>query len=887
MDSQPSGSNELICIETQNVIFVLKGENYGQNDDAEFKAVYDEDHILGDNIQYIKGLYLKEYSDYEIIIQSKNKDNKNIEFYHDNINIRNKVTKITSKSLDLSGIINFKGDIGYTDLIVKVNNKEELKITLEVYPSKISYKEDYKAILNDVNEEIYNLAYGFLSRTYMSTQIINKKNNDDSEFYSILTYVFHKLINSIDIILSNPNHMLQKEESIVKYHKVRNVSNESIKYLEKRPYLLKKVNNSYVPEKALVVKKIVSEDTKENRFTKFMLIKIIKKIDAFIIKYDKNKKDENAAERYKNNKDTDVIEKLRKYKREISKRLNTSFLSRVSPQYNEANLSLVFSMGSGYKDLYKYYLMLQKGLSINSNIFTLSMKELSVLYEYWCFIKINSLLKKKYKLISTDVLKLNKDGVYVTLKKGKEASFKYLNPKTNEEFIVYYNAGRDSKTVSQKPDNILSICKDGNLKAYEFIFDAKYKIDTSPEYKKKYNTPGPKEEDINTMHRYRDAIIYDYKKDKLFNKKSLKLENSKNISKDEISDKNEDSSKYLKNENSKENADLLKSEDLLKNEYLLKSEGLAKSEYSLKNESLLKNKDFFENHKSINNCIFGAFVLFPYDNEEEFKNHKFYKSIEEVNVGAFPFLPSTTGLMENFLDELLCESSYSTYERSIDKIGKDTYLKDEYFKQRNVLIGILKNKEQYAININNKFYHMPKKSVNLVKNNIKYIALYKSKNIFGEDAGITCYGKVKEINVVQRKEIAEIPKASDELYCRFEIEEWVELPHKIISNGFSLRRSMYTTFYLLNNAYTLEELCIKNKEEFRLWMELKRFAKEDVMAKVNKEAGNIEAFDIDGINVIVTDTAVKSVKGNMVVEVSKDMFRRRTVRSVRRLLGSL
>lgn len=886
MDSQPSGSNELICIETQNVIFVLKGENYG-HDNGEFKAVYDEDHISSDNIQYIKGLYLKEYSDYEIIIQSKNKDNKNIEFYHDNLNIRNKVNKITSKSQDLSGIINFKGYIGYTDLIVKVNNKEELKITLEVYPSKISYKEDYQAILKDVNEEIYNLAYGFLSRTYMSTQIINKKNNNDSEFYSILTYVFDKLIRSIDIILCNPNHMLQKQESIVKYHKVRNVSNESIKYLEKRPYLLNRVNNSYVPEKTLVVKKIVSEDTKENRFTKFMLIKIIKKIDAFIIKYEKNKKDENVTERYKNNKDTDVIEKLKKYKREISRRLNTSFLSRVSPQYNEANLSLVFSMASGYKDLYKYYLMLQKGLSINSNIFTLSMKELSVLYEYWCFIKINSLIKKKYKLISTDVLKLNKDGVYVTLKKGKEASFKYLNPKTNEEFIVYYNAGRDSKTVSQKPDNILSICKDGTLKAYEFIFDAKYKIDTSSKYKEKYNTPGPKEEDINTMHRYRDAIIYDYKKDKLFHKNSLKPKNSKNLGKDEISNMDTYSSKYSKNENLKENVNLLKDEYLLKSEDLLKYEDSLKNEELLKNESLLNNNDFFGNHKNINNCIFGAFVLFPYDNEEEFKNHRFYKSIEEVNVGAFPFLPSTTGLMENFLDELINESSYSTFERSIDKIGKDTYLKDEYFNERNVLVGTLKDKEQYNINISNKFYHMPKKNINLVKNNIKYIALYKSKNFFGEDSGITCYGKVKEINVLKRNEITEIPKASDELYCRFEIEEWIELSHKIISNGFPLRRPIYTTFYLLNNANTLEELCIKNKEEFRLWMELKRFTKDDVMAKVNKEAGNIEAFDINGVNIIVTDMEIKSIRGNMVVEVSKDMFRRRTVRSLRRLLGSL
>lgn len=49
------------------------------------------------------------------------------------------------------------------------------------------------------------------------------------------------------------------------------------------------------------------------------------------------------------------------------------------------------------------------------------------------------------------------------------------------------------------------------------------------------------------------------------------------------------------------------------------------------------------------NCIFGAFVLFTYNNEEEFRNHKFYKSIEEVNIGAIPFLPSSTVLMEEFL----------------------------------------------------------------------------------------------------------------------------------------------------------------------------------------------------------------------------------------------
>lgn len=66
-----------------------------------------------------------------------------------------------------------------------------------------------------------------------------------------------------------------------------------------------------------------------------------------------------------------------------------------------------------------------------------------------------------------------------------------------------------------------------------------------------------------------------------------------------------------------------------------------------------KNK----NTESYNNRVFGVFVLFPYKDEEQYKNHNFYKSIEEVNIGGIPFLPSTTRLMEEFLDKLINESS--------------------------------------------------------------------------------------------------------------------------------------------------------------------------------------------------------------------------------------
>jgi len=37
-------------------------------------------------------------------------------------------------------------------------------------------------------------------------------------------------------------------------------------------------------------------------------------------------------------------------------------------------------------------------------------------------------------------------------------------------------------------------------------------------------------------------------------------------------------------------------------------------------------------------------------------------------------------------------------------------------------------------------------------------------------------------------------------------------------------RIIYTTEYLLHNAEIVTELCIKSKEEYRLWQELKRIS---------------------------------------------------------------
>jgi hypothetical protein len=194
-------------------------------------------------------IYFKEYTNYEVIIERKN--NNSIEFYHENPNIRNKVTPTGRGGNILSGIINFRGYIGCSDLYVKINGNIHMKITLEVLPSKIDYKEDYEALLKDVNEEIYNLAYGFLSRTYLGMEINNRRFSSGTEFYSILNYVYEKLIKAIDIVLLNPHHELIKHSKVCKYQNLKNAGSDTIKWLEKRPHLMRNINGRYIPTEAL------------------------------------------------------------------------------------------------------------------------------------------------------------------------------------------------------------------------------------------------------------------------------------------------------------------------------------------------------------------------------------------------------------------------------------------------------------------------------------------------------------------------------------------------------------------------------------------------------------------------------------------------------------
>lgn len=774
MDLHLTGSNELLYIQTEKVSVTIKGKashpnfsgiEYTSGDSTLKIHCIDNFEISmknnliphttfknGDVFSGILAIYpmFFEQQQYEIIIEAV--DGHKATFWHDNINIRNKVTRASRNHEILSGVINFGNEIGLSDLVIQLDGSNYLRIIIEVFPTKIDYQRDYKMIVEDVTKEVYNIVFDFLKKTYLGYKQGDTTNSSPVEFFAVINKIFNDFIKAADMIMSQPHHILETTYQVTPSHKAKKTNVKTLRWIEKHPDHANFSNGKIQVVKALSVKKQVSYDTKENQLTKHILISTMRKLQSFKKNYMLLRRQEDA----------EIISKIDTMIKEINRRCSNTFLSSVTPKEASSGMSLVFSMAPGYRDLYKYYLMLLHGLSITGDVFNISVKDLALLYEYWCFIKLNSMMKDRYKLISQDIVRVQGNGLFISLVKGSSSKVKYLNQANGEIITLSYNPkSGQMPTVSQKPDNVLSLEKntinhDGKKVKYEYVFDAKYRINPALEGTDYYNAishkPGPEIDDINTMHRYRDAIVYQ------------------------------------------------------------------------------NNADPYER------AMFGAYVLFPYANEDEYKNHKFYKSIDKVNIGGLPFLPTATNMVQDMLDSLISDSPDSAFERATLPRGIEYKLAKVDWNQRDVLVGALRNRKQLDICLEHKFYHIPRVMIDDSKLPIHYIAIYQSKNLFDRDSGIKYYGEVTKTTIKKRKEITHIPKNSEEEYYYFEIKEWKELNVKITAKEIK-DFPFFTNMFLLQHSHDVPDLHISSEEEYRLYTELRRMANDSSINDSDIEPG--------------------------------------------------
>ena len=414
------------------------------------------------------------------------------------------------------GTVNFRSQVGLVRLQFRQQGQIRLDITLEVFPSKIDYKNDFVALRANLEHEVRELAYDVGRLTYRKAARKRHVKAGEVEWLENLRLLFGDLDRAFVRINLAPRSKIYADQSIRRADRATRSGATVRRYVRThaqhcRPHengIFSANGERWRISKMPVERKVLSYDTVENRFIKWALSVLLRRIRQ-------SKARLNVGRNYDAPDGREALrELLASTERRIRLNADAGFLAEVEPRGLSAVQSLALHMAPGYREFFTTFLDLLSGLDIHGGPFELSEKDVHVLYEMWCFIKLGRILQQQCKITDPpDWLVVDRNGISVRLSQGHTSELALLSPQ-GEEVNLRYNPREKAGTgITCKPDNTLEIRKLGSKRGFFYIFDAKYRISDDLAYVSRYGAPGPPVDTINRMHAYRDQIVYEGERD--------------------------------------------------------------------------------------------------------------------------------------------------------------------------------------------------------------------------------------------------------------------------------------------------------------------------------------------------------------------------------------
>ena len=475
---------------------------------SDVKFFFDNEERAGTNIFHQAVFF--ENTDYPLIVKGNNKRLSFVDLVlagHKRSDI-DKKSQIISDGGELYGTLNFKNQVGETDFRFRYklsdNDKvKELSFSTEVLSYKLDYRSDLKTIIADIEEEYALLSYSFLRDTY---QHFRKGSGKSTEliWWQIFHSCFDEIIRNTKIIIDRPKRRLR---SIPKCERAERLS-ELPRELENE-YQIHKDNPAYLYRTEELV---LSHDTIENRFLKHALRDMQQKFQSIR---------KHIMIAMKLSDPSRISIDLEEMEGQLLRINNHPFFRGIGQFKGFTQDNLVMKQGLGYKTILEKWIELQQGYELSEGIQKLEVKDISDLYEIWCFIKVKNIVQTVLKEIGEEA-KPRVNGNDITrdfipqLIYGGAVSF--IKQNDIELASVAYNAevekeeskaisaveDTDTLTTIQRPDIVLRLSKDEDMMKYTYLFDAKYRIND----KTIDGEQVPPPDAIDQLHKYRDAIYY-------------------------------------------------------------------------------------------------------------------------------------------------------------------------------------------------------------------------------------------------------------------------------------------------------------------------------------------------------------------------------------------
>lgn len=588
----------------------------------------------------------------------------------------------SSKEKSFTGELDFLNEPGVFKLdfsYLKNGIRKESFVTFDVVSPKLDTKNDYKALLREVNDEYENVIYRYLSMTVQ--QFSRGRMNTDATWMAAFQSVVDDYVKNVKRIIQNPH------SQIVNYRTSRKA--EHIKFwtpeMEERYGEVKKEGKleeyyfGYSEARS-------THDTIENRFVKHTLQSIGKKLSAVITTVLSSTQEE-LSDKHR--------QMWTNYQTSLKKLGKHPFFKTVGRFDGMSHESLVLQSRAGYQQIYKDWLKLKRGIDLYNGAANIGTLQIWEIYELWCFIKMKRLV--------ADVLGIDKDNPlheqliaepkgtllnpftnsslehvveyhyphaedsdtderkkYLAMHEGDVVTLHYQHTFNRTSKNDEYGMGINTATTEQRPDIVLNIRKASGDVVLTYLYDAKYRVINDKRLDKDFEEQDIKEMEslhggdypptdaINQMHRYRDAIYYS------------------------------------------------------------------------KEHEPYRSKE-----------IIGGYILFPGRGNDDYIKKRYYSaSIDSVNIGAFPLLPNSDSLLKGHLEEILMK--YTNPEIHVAKAKPQrtlAYVTEEekagMLTDDLVMVAVTDSEEKRQWTFDNLWYNIPlSKIADSPWNQAKYLLLY-------------------------------------------------------------------------------------------------------------------------------------------------------------------
>jgi predicted component of viral defense system (DUF524 family) len=330
-----------------------------------------------------------------------------------------------------------------------------------------------------------------LRKTYVEAKSVWSKQATWTEFYHVLSHYMKPFLHAVRQIENQPFQSVKVEHELMRGDQIKKQDSRAISFVRTHPIYLApssrgiKINRhvKVVPTKAIGTTHVSTHDNPENQSVKWMMIQLYNKLTKLI--------DKLIEDRYVKK---EAVLALETHHTELKRLLNNMFWQRVKT-IQISTLPSTLRTAPRYREASRYFMFLTRGLALNGEFYHLSLKDIATLYEYWAYVNLLKKLHTYGKRIEQNIITTTEQGLNVRV----QASYHRFQVGKSEVTLWYQKEYHHTHTVIQKPDLLLEV-KQGEEKSV-YLFDAKYRI------KPNQDTAAPREEDINTMHRYRDAIV--------------------------------------------------------------------------------------------------------------------------------------------------------------------------------------------------------------------------------------------------------------------------------------------------------------------------------------------------------------------------------------------